>query len=57
MTLAIVLFILTYALIFAFSEKKHLVALISEVLFVIFGILPVNKEQILLLINQKMLNG
>ena len=43
MTLAIVLFILTYALIFAFSEKKHLVALISAVLFVVFGILPVNK--------------
>ena len=43
MTLAIVLFILTYVLIFAFSEKKHLVALISAVLFVVLGILPVNK--------------
>ena len=43
MTLAIILFILTYVFIFIFSDYKHVVALISAILFVILGILPVNK--------------
>lgn len=43
MKLAIILFILTYILIFAFSKYKHYVALISALLFVILGILPFNK--------------
>lgn len=43
MTLAIILFILTYVFIFIFSDHKHVVALISALLFVILGILPINK--------------
>ena len=43
MTLAIRLFVLTYVFIFIFSNHKHIVALISACLFVLFGILPVNK--------------
>ncbi len=43
MTLAIILFIFTYVFIFVFSNHKHIVALISALLFVIFGILPINK--------------
>ena len=43
MTLAIILFVLTYIFIFVFSNHKHIVALISAILFIIFGILPLNK--------------
>ena len=42
MTLAIILFILTYVFIFIFSNHKHIVALISALLFIIFKILPLN---------------
>ena len=43
MTLAIILFILTYIFIFIFSDHKHIVSLISALLFIIFGLLPVRE--------------
>lgn len=43
MTLAIILFILTYVFIFVFSNHKHIVGLISAIIFVVLGILPLNK--------------
>ena len=43
MKLALILFILTYVFLFIFSNHKHIVSLISALIFVILGILPVNK--------------
>lgn len=43
MKLAIILFIVTYIFIFMLSDYKHIVGLISALLFIILGILPINK--------------
>lgn len=43
MILALVLFILTYIFILVFSNHKHIVALVSAFVFIILGILPINK--------------
>ena len=43
MKLALILFILTYVFLFIFSNHKHIVSLISALIFVILGFLPVNK--------------
>ena len=43
MTLAIILFILTYVFIFIFSDHKHIVSLISAFIFILMGFLPVNE--------------
>ncbi|HOJ79416.1 MAG TPA: SLC13 family permease [Clostridiales bacterium] len=43
MILPLVLFLLTYALLLAFSRYRAYIALASAALFVVFGILPVNK--------------
>ncbi|MBR1386551.1 MAG: arsenic transporter [Bacilli bacterium] len=40
---AIILFFLTYALMLVFSNYKHCIAFISACIFVLFGILPVEK--------------
>ena len=42
MTLAIILFILTYVFMFIFSDHKHIVCLISALVFIVFKILPLN---------------
>lgn len=42
MTLAIILFILTYVFMFIFSDYKHIVCLISALVFIVFKILPLN---------------
>ena len=42
-TIALILFIITYVLMIALSEKRPYVALISAVLYVALGIMPVNK--------------
>ena len=43
MTLAIILFVITYILILIFDKKRHLIALASGVLFIITGMLPIGK--------------
>ena len=42
-TIALILFIVTYVLMIALSEKRPYVALISAVLYVALGIMPVSK--------------
>ena len=42
-SLAIILFFLTYALMLVFSDKKHYIAFISAILFVLLGLLPFEK--------------
>lgn len=43
MTMALIIFILTYVLMLAIPKYKHWVALISALIFVFIGILPANK--------------
>jgi len=42
-TIALILFIITYVLMIALSEKRPYVALISAILYVVLGIMPVNQ--------------
>ena len=42
-TIALILFIITYALMIALSEKRPYVALVSAVLYVVLGIMPVSQ--------------
>jgi len=42
-TIALILFVITYALMIALSEKRPYVALISAILYVVLGIMPVSQ--------------
>ena len=42
-TIALILFIITYALMIALSEKRPYVALVSAILYVVLGIMPVGQ--------------
>ena len=42
-TVALILFIITYALMIALSEKRPYVALVSAILYVVLGIMPVSQ--------------
>ena len=42
-TIALILFIITYALMIALSEKRPYVALVSAILYVVLGIMPVSQ--------------
>ena len=42
-TIALILFIITYALMIALSEKRTYVALVSAILYVVLGIMPVGQ--------------